>query len=81
MDSSEFTFALTRPSARGWHRHLLWRNIVGPITVHRRQERDSGNGGGDVGATFTMRARCWRWKMVGRFSGETRSRYHIRALA
>jgi hypothetical protein len=83
VDSSEFTVALTRPSARGRHRHLLRRNIVGPVTVHGGQERGSGNGDGDGGdchdgsAMLEMedgRALLWGDAFKG-------TRCHIRALA
>jgi hypothetical protein len=50
--------ALTRSPSRGRHRHLLLRNIVGPVTrLHFGQMRESGECSDDGGATFTMEAR------------------------
>jgi hypothetical protein len=52
VSDGKFLVALTRSSSRGRHRHLLLRNIVGPVTrLHFGQVRGSGDGSDDGGAT------------------------------
>jgi hypothetical protein len=77
VSGKKFKQVRTRTSSRGRHRHLLLRNIVGPVTrLHLGQLRDCVKGSDDGSATTAMKTRMWRWVVEGCFLG-TRSRYHV----